>query len=124
MNKVSVIIPNYNNAHYLGKAIQSVLRQSFKDYEIIVVDDGSTDNSKDVVSTFGDKVRYIWQENKGLGGARNTGINASNTEFIGLLDADDEWKPFYLEKMMSLVQRHPDAAVYYSAARGMDATSW
>lgn len=122
MNKVSVIIPNYNNAHYLGNAIQSVLRQSFTDYEIIVVDDGSTDNSKDVVSTFGNKVRYIWQENKGLGGARNTGINASNTEFIGLLDADDEWKPIYLEKMISLVESHPDAAVYYSAASGMDAT--
>ncbi len=121
MKTVSVVIPNYNNAHYLGRAIQSILHQTFTDYEIIVVDDGSTDNSKDVVGAFGDKVRYIWQENKGLGGARNTGILASNAEFIGLLDADDEWKPTYLERMISLVQRLSDAAVYFCAAQGMDA---
>ncbi len=121
MKTVSVVIPNYNNAQYLGSAIQSILQQTFTDYEIIVVDDGSTDNSKDVVSAFGDKVRYFWQENKGLGGARNTGILASNAEFIGLLDADDEWKPTYLERMVSLVQRRSDAAVYFCAAQGMDA---
>ena len=120
MKKVSVVIPNYNNAHYLGSAIQSVLRQSFTDYEIIVVDDGSTDNSKNVVGAFGDKVRYICQENKGLGGARNTGILASNAEFIGLLDADDEWKPTYLEKMMALTRYHSDAVAYYCAVQGMD----
>ena len=122
MKKVSVVIPNYNNAHYLGSAIQSVLRQSFTDYEIIVVDDGSTDNSKNVVGAFGDKVRYICQENKGLGGARNTGILASNAEFIGLLDADDEWKPTYLEKMMALTGDRSEAVVYYCAAQGMDST--
>ena len=122
MKTVGVIIPNYNNAHYLGSAIQSILNQTFTDYEIIVVDDGSTDNSRDVVSVFGGKVRYIWQENKGLGGARNTGILASNAEFVGLLDADDEWKPDYLEKMMSLVQNYPEAVVYYSSAQGMDAS--
>ena len=120
MKTISVIIPNYNNAHYLGRAIQSVLDQTFTDYEIIVVDDGSTDNSRDVVSAFGDKVRYIWQENKGLGGARNTGILASNAEFVGLLDADDEWMLAYLEKMIALTRRFPDAVVYYSSARGMD----
>lgn len=121
-NLISVIIPNYNNAHYLENAIQSILNQTFSDYEIIVVDDGSTDNSREVVATFGNKVRYIWQENKGLGGARNTGILASTAEFIGLLDADDEWQPEYLEKMMLLVQNYPDAAVYYSAAQGMDSS--
>lgn len=120
MKAVSVIIPNYNNAHYLANAIQSIFRQTFTDYQIIVVDDGSTDNSKDVVTSFGDKVRYIWQENKGLGGARNTGILASDTEFIGLLDADDQWRPTYLETMMTLAQRRPDAAVYFSGAQGMD----
>ncbi len=120
MKALSVIIPNFNNAKYLGRAIQSILDQTFTDYEIIVVDDGSTDNSRNVVDAFGNKVRYIWQENKGLGGARNTGIRASNSELIGLLDADDEWKPDYLAKMMLLAQSHPDAAVYFSAARGMD----
>ena len=120
MKAVSVIIPNYNNAHYLERAIQSILNQTYTDYEIIVVDDGSTDNSRDVVGKFGEKVRYIWQENKGLGGARNTGILASDTELIGLLDADDEWRPTFLEKMMALVQSRPDAVVYFSGAQGMD----
>jgi glycosyltransferase involved in cell wall biosynthesis len=120
LKTVSVIIPDYNNAYYLESAIQSVLRQTFADYEIIVVDDGSTDNSKDVVSGFGEKVRYIWQENKGLGGARNTGILASNAEFVALLDADDEWQPTYLEKMILLAKNRPTAAVYYSGAQGMD----
>ncbi len=121
MTKVAVIIPNYNNAHYLGSAIQSVLNQTFTDYEIIVVDDGSTDNSRDVVNAFGDKVRYVWQENKGLGGARNTGILASTAEFVGLLDADDEWKPDYLEKMMLLINEHPDVSVFYCMAQCMNA---
>jgi glycosyltransferase involved in cell wall biosynthesis len=120
LKKVSVIIPNYNQAPYLGCAIQSVLHQTFIEYEIIVVDDGSTDGSKDIVSAFGEKVRYIWQGNKGLGGARNTAILASKAEFIGLLDADDEWRPTYLEKMMAVAQRHPDAAVYFSGAQGMN----
>jgi glycosyltransferase involved in cell wall biosynthesis len=118
--KVSVIIPNYNQTQFVGNAIQSVLCQTFKDYEIIVIDDGSTDNSKDVVNAFGDKVRYIRQENKGLGGARNTGILASNAEFVGLLDADDEWMPTYLEKVIALTHCFKDAVVFYSSARGMD----
>jgi glycosyltransferase involved in cell wall biosynthesis len=122
LKTVSVVIPNYNNAHYLKSAITSILNQTFTDYEIIVVDDGSTDNSRDVVGAFGNKVRYIWQENKGLGGARNTGILASKTEFIGLLDADDEWRPDFLEKMMALAQSHPDAVVYFSCAQGMDSS--
>ena len=120
MKTVSVVIPNYNNAHYVQCAIQSVLSQTFTDYEIIVVDDGSTDHSREVVAAFGDKVRYIYQENKGLGGARNTGILVSNAEFIGLLDADDEWQPTFLEKMMTLAQQQSDAVVYYCAAQGMD----
>ena len=117
---VSVIIPCYNQSRYLDRAIRSVLSQNYLNYEIIVVDDGSTDNSWEVVDAFGDKVRYIWQENKGLGGARNTGILASDAEFIGLLDADDEWQPTYLEKMMVLAQSHPEAVVYFSGAQGMD----
>jgi glycosyltransferase involved in cell wall biosynthesis len=118
---VSVIIPNYNHTRFIRGAIQSILAQTYSRYEIIVVDDGSTDDSREVVSRFGDKVRYIWQENKGLGGARNTGILASDAKFIGLLDADDEWEPTYLEKMMSLVQSCPDAVVYFSGAQSMNA---
>lgn len=122
MKSVSVIIPNYNNAQYLESAINSILNQTFTNYEIIIVDDGSIDGSREVVGQFGDKVRYIWQENKGLGGARNTGILASNAEYVALLDADDEWEPVFLERMMSLIQKRPDAAVYYCGARGMNET--
>jgi teichuronic acid biosynthesis glycosyltransferase TuaG len=117
---VSIVIPNYNNAHFLGDAIQSVLNQTYQNFEIIVVDDGSTDNSRDVVSNFGERVRYIWQENKGLGGARNTGIMAAKGEYIGFLDADDQWIPNFLEIMVSLTQKYPDIAVFYCNARYMD----
>ncbi len=120
MTKVSVVIPAYNQSHYLGGAIQSVLNQTYHDYEIIVVDDGSTDNCDEVVSEFGENVRYIWQENKGLAGARNTGIRAAKGEFLGFLDSDDEWRPEFLEQMMALVDQHPHAAVYFCCAQGMD----
>ena len=117
---VSVIMPVYNGEKYLRWAIESVLGQTYSNFELIVVDDGSTDNSGDIARSFGDKIRYIYQENKGLGGARNTGILASQAEFVGLLDADDEWMPNYLETMMKLVQQYPNAAVYYCTAQGMD----
>jgi glycosyltransferase involved in cell wall biosynthesis len=119
---VSIIIPNYNHTRFITGAIQSVLDQSYRSFEIIVVDDGSTDNSREVVAQFGDQVRYIWQENQGLGAARNTGIRAAEGELIGLLDADDQWQPVFLETMVSLAARYPEAAIYYCAAQGMDAT--
>jgi glycosyltransferase involved in cell wall biosynthesis len=117
---VSVVIPAYNQGQYLGLAIKSVLSQTYSQNEIIVVDDGSTDDSREVVSQFGYQVRYIWQENKGLGGARNTGIGAARGEFIGFLDADDHWLPTFLEKMVLLTSRYPEASVYYCCAQGMD----
>ena len=119
--KFSVVIPVYNQAQYLSSAIDSVLSQTSHDYELIVVDDGSTDNSREVVTQFGNQVRYIFQENKGLGGARNTGINAARGEFIGLLDADDQWLPTFLETMIVLTNRYPEASVYYCCAQSMDA---
>lgn len=120
--KVSVIIPNYNHTRFITGAIQSVLTQTYRSFEIIVVDDGSTDNSREVVAQFGNQVRYIWQENQGLGAARNTGIRAATGELIGLLDADDQWQPTFLETIVSLVAKYPQVALYYSGAQGMDAT--
>jgi len=119
--KVSVIIPNYNNAHYLGIAIQSVLRQTYTDYEIIVVDDGSKDASRELVAKFGESVIYVYQENQGLAGARNTGIQMAKGELICLLDADDEWHPEYLQQMIALSNKNPDALVFYCMAQCMDA---
>ena len=119
---VSVIIPNYNHTKFIRGAIHSALNQTYPRFEIIIVDDGSTDNSREVVSEFGNRVHYIWQENQGLAGARNTGIRAARGEFIGLLDADDLWQPNFLDVMIALADKHPDAAVYYCCARGMDIT--
>jgi len=120
---VSVVIPCYNQARYVKIAIESVQKQSYNNYEIIVVDDGSTDNSREILKGLSGHIQYIRQENKGLAGARNTGILASSGKYIGFLDADDEWSSDYLEKMMDLVNKFPDAAVYFCAARAMDANS-
>ena len=87
--KISVIICTYNHAQYIKKAIDSVLNQTYQDFEIIVVDDGSTDNTKNIVNHFGNSIKYIYQDNKGLASARNTGIHASKGEFVTFLDAED-----------------------------------
>jgi glycosyltransferase involved in cell wall biosynthesis len=92
MPKVSVVIPTYNCGEYITAAIDSVLNQMYKDLDIIVVDDGSTDNTYEIIKPYENKglVRYVYQKNKGLPGARNTGILKSTGEFLAFLDADDE----------------------------------
>lgn len=117
---VSVIIPAYNQAQFLPGAIRSVLDQTYQNFEIIVVDDGSVDNTREVACQYADRVCYIWQENKGLAGARNTGIRASCGEYIGLLDSDDEWMPTYLEKMVEQASQNPETAVFYCMAQSID----
>ncbi len=117
---VSVIIPNYNHAQYISDAIQSVLNQEYRQFEIIVVDDGSTDNSREVVAQFGDKVKYIWQENQGLSAARNTGIAVANGEYIGLLDADDIYEPDFMSVLVSLMAEHPDVDGVHCGYRFVD----
>ena len=101
--RVSVIIPTYNRAHLVGRAIQSVLDQTYDDFEVIVVDDGSTDNTMEVVSGFRDeRIKYIQHPvNKGTpAAARNTGIRAARGELIGFVDSDDEWLPEKLQKQV------------------------
>ncbi len=120
--EVSVVIPNYNQTRYLPGAIRSVLGQTRRPLEILVVDDGSTDDCRGVVAAFGDDVRYIFQSNQGLAGARNTGIRAARGSLIALLDADDEWQPDFLEVMTSLARDVPRAAAYYCAAQAIDVT--
>jgi glycosyltransferase involved in cell wall biosynthesis len=118
--KVSVIIPAYNQAIYLGKAIQSALDQTYQDREIIVVNDGSTDNTAEIASHYQDQVIYIYQENRGLAGARNTAINNARGEFIALLDSDDVWLPEFLEKIVPVLSSNPQAAMVYSGYRYID----
>ncbi|MHC4172905.1 MAG: glycosyltransferase family 2 protein [Planctomycetota bacterium] len=102
---VSVIIPTYNRANFVTKAIDSILAQNYKDYEIIVVDDGSTDNTQEVLNAYRDRISYIYQDNAGVSAARNTGIRASCGEWIAFLDSDDRWMPEKLELQMRLVNR-------------------
>ncbi len=114
---VSIIIPTYNRAHLVDRAIQSVLDQTYQDFELIVVDDASTDNTEEVVKSFKDKrIRYIClQKNKGGAAARNTGIEASNGEYIAFQDSDDEWLPEKLEKQMKVFENaSPEVGVVYT----------
>ena len=113
MPAVSVIIPAYNCAAYLAEAIESVLAQTYRDFEIVVVDDGSTDNTPEVVAPYLSRINYIRQPNKGLPGARNTGIKASAGEFVALLDADDSWLPQKLDVQMPYF-RDPQVGIVYS----------
>ncbi len=100
--KVSVIIPNYNYSQYLGEAIDSVLAQTVTDIEIIVVDDGSTDGSKEVLDGYGDRIQTVFQKNQGVSAARNHGVCISRGEFVAFLDADDAWLPAKLERQLAL----------------------
>lgn len=114
--RFSVIIPLYNKAPYVGKALQSVLDQTFTDYEIIVVDDGSTDESArvagEVLSKAAVDCQLIRQENAGVSVARNNGVARSKGDFLCFLDADDWWDPSFLERMDWLIKTYPDAGIW------------
>src|SRR5260370_952192 len=110
--KVSIVIPLYNKAAYIKRALDSVRAQTFADYEVIVVDDGSTDGGGDLVTGYGDpRVRLIRQNNAGPGPARNRGIEDAAGPYLTFLDADDEWMPTFLEKSLGLLDQYgPDVA--------------
>lgn len=120
MPKFSIIIPLYNKEAYVRKALESVVAQTYRDFELIIVDDGSTDNSADVVRELvignsklvNDQFRLISQPNSGVAAARNNGVKASCGEYVCFLDADDWWKPTWLEEMDKLITEFPDAGLY------------
>jgi glycosyltransferase involved in cell wall biosynthesis len=105
---VSAVIPAYNSGKYLARALDSVLAQTCPPDEIIVVDDGSTDDTAAVARSCGDRIRFIPQPNAGASAARNTGIQASTSEWIAFLDADDEWLPDKLQTQLDHLRRYPD----------------
>lgn len=107
---ISTVIPAYNSEKYIAGTIESVLNQTQPADEIIVVDDGSSDGTADVVRSFGDKVTLIQQENAGASVARNTGIKAAKGNWIAFLDGDDEWVPEKLQRQTEHLQRNPDLA--------------
>jgi glycosyltransferase involved in cell wall biosynthesis len=114
---VSVIIPAYNAAKYIGEAVNSVFEQTFTHHEVIVVNDGSpdTDELESVLKRYAAKLSYIKQENRGAAAARNTGLRAASGEFVAFLDADDKWLPNFLEKQIELLKRSKADIVYADA---------
>jgi len=105
--RVTVAITTYNQAAYIGATIQSVLNQTYTDYEIVIVDDGSTDDTPGVVAQFGDRIRYIRQENRGVAGSRNRAVEESRGTLIALLDGDDLWDPPKLARQVQFYDEHP-----------------
>lgn len=110
----SVVIPLYNKRNYVAAAIESVLAQTISDFELLIVDDASTDKSADIAKAFtDDRIRLINHEhNKGLSAARNTGIREARADYIAFLDADDTWKPAFLETILQLINNYPEASVF------------
>ena len=117
MPTVSIIIPTYNREHLLGRAIQSILNQTYQDFELIIVDDGSTDNTEKLVRKFNsERIKYIRHgENKGPSTARNTGIKSAKGDYIAFQDSDDEWMPEKLEKQIGAFEvAPPEVGIVYT----------
>ena len=114
---ISVIIPLYNKAHTIVNTLTTVMSQTYQDFEVVIVNDGSTDNGVEVINKhFHDsRIRIVNQENAGVSAARNRGIDEAKGEWIAFLDADDEWLPTYLETIISSIARNPDNEIFITA---------
>ena len=110
---VSVVLPLHNAAPYLAEAIDSVLVQSHRPLEIIVVDDGSTDGSGDIAQSYGDVIRYVWQTNQGQAAAMNRGVALVGGDYLTFIAADDRWTPDKLAKQMAFIQQQPDVDLVF-----------
>ena len=108
IGNISVVIPTYNRRKTIGRSIDSVLNQTLFPSEIIVVDDGSTDGTCDYIQSNFPSIRLLQQPNKGVSSARNMGIRSSNSDWVALLDSDDEWFPQKLEKQVMTLSQSPD----------------
>ena len=119
--KFSIVVPLYNKGDEIARTLNSILAQTYTDYEVVVVDDGSTDNGPDIVRKFTDeRIRLISQENGGVSVARNRGRSEAAYEYVSFLDADDEWKPHYLETVRNLILQYPEAGAFATAYEIVD----
>jgi glycosyltransferase involved in cell wall biosynthesis len=114
MSRVSIIIPTYNREEFLLEAVKSVLAQTYEDFELIVVDDGSTDGTKKVIQRYKKRLRYLSQANQGVSAARNNGLAHAQGEFVAFLDSDDLWLPEKLAAQIAFMDRHPQAQICYT----------
>ena len=109
----SIIIPTYNRAHIIHRPIDSIIAQTFTDWELIIVDDGSTDHTQAIVDSYNDsRIKYIWQENQERSSARNHGIKLAKGEWICFQDSDDEYLPEHLQVLNEGIQTHPEYKVF------------
>jgi glycosyltransferase involved in cell wall biosynthesis len=123
MPKVSVVIPAYNAMTYLPETVESVLKQTFTNFEVLIINDGSSDHIMQWVTQISDsRVRLISQENQGLPGARNTGIAQAQGEYVAFLDADDWWEPTKLEKQVRCFEERPGVGLVYTWTALIDAS--
>jgi glycosyltransferase involved in cell wall biosynthesis len=121
---VTIILPTYNRAAFLAQAFESIRTQALTDWELVVVDDGSTDETRELVEQFrattAHPVRYIHQENQGAYGARNTGLDAARGRYVAFFDSDDVWLPHHLADCVAALERNPDVDWAYGACRVVD----
>ena len=121
--KASIVVPAYNSAATIAKTLHSLLRQTFEDFEILVVNDGSTDGTLSLLDTFSDtRLRIITQANRGLSGAHNTGIHQANGEYVGFCDADDLWLPEKLELHVAHLESNPQVGISFSGSQLIDSS--
>ena len=129
-SKISVIIPTYNNAQFIPEAIESVFSQTYPIFEVIVINDGSTDNTNEVLAKHLDKIIYIEQKNGGPAKARNTGLKRATGDYIAFLDADDIWLPHKISEQIQKIEKNPNCVMVYSRhvkfdnATGKDFAAW
>jgi glycosyltransferase involved in cell wall biosynthesis len=122
MPKVSVIIPVYNGERFIAQAVNSVLGQTFRDFELIVVDDGSTDRTPDILKKYGSRLTYIGQPNRERSAARNTGIRHSEGEYLAFLDADDLCLPERLQRQVEILDQFPEVGLVHGWTYFIDET--
>lgn len=120
MPRVSVIIPTFNCGGFIERALRSVAAQTYRDYEIIVVDDGSTDNTRDIVANWRSALIYLYRPNHGLASARNFGIAHADGEFIAYLDADDMWYPEKLDLQVKFMDNHSECGLLHTGLAVID----
>ncbi|MCL4553149.1 MAG: glycosyltransferase [Candidatus Marsarchaeota archaeon] len=114
MPRVSVIVPAYNCQGFIAETVESIFGQTYSDYEIIVVNDGSSDRTEDILKGYGDRIRYVYQDNGGVSAARNRGLAMAKGELIAFLDHDDLWLPEKLERQVHALESRPEVSLVYS----------
>ena len=120
MPRVSVVIPTFNCERFIGRTVDSALRQTYRDFEIIVVDDGSTDGTQAVLEQYGDALHYIRQANQGASAARNAALNTTTGEYIAYLDADDLWEPQKLARQVAYLDANPSCGFVHTEVAVID----